>query len=145
MANSIEAVEELLAYARECSLMHMASSGMSPTKVIELAEEIRDGVAARTMLLPLDAEGRPIRVGDAMEWPDGQVADVIGVGDDVFFYLEDGQAEWSSAYDKTHEEPDSWEIIIADATALGASMGRRTTQIDDLVERCRKLAGDAAC
>lgn len=39
-----------------------------------------------------------------------------------------------------HVQPDSWEKIIEDATALGAEMGRRTTQVDDLVERCKRLA-----
>lgn len=40
-------------------------------------------------------------------------------------------------------EQDTWESIISDATALGAQMGHRTTQIDDLVARCKALAGGA--
>lgn len=38
------------------------------------------------------------------------------------------------------EPDDSWRRILEDATALGAQMGRRTAQVDDLVARCEALA-----
>ena len=54
-------------------------------------------------------------------------------------------AEYQKALDgfSRHHGSDTWERIIEDATALGAQMGRRTTQVDDLVARCKALAGDA--
>lgn len=54
--------------------------------------------------LPVDDDGVPIRIGDTMEWFDGSTAEVIGIGDGVFFYVEDGEdcADWTVASTKRH-------------------------------------------
>lgn len=108
-----------------------------------MGERDRDGWVE----LPKDADGEYIHIGDVMEWPeDGETFEVVGIGDGwtLFYVIEDGVAEWTRAESKRHHQPDTWERIIEDATALGAQMGRRTTQVDDLVARCRALAGDAS-
>ncbi|MBR3313872.1 MAG: hypothetical protein IKG18_07010 [Atopobiaceae bacterium] len=64
--------------------------------------------------LPVDADGVPIHVGDVMEWPDCSTAEVVGIGDGTFFYVEDGEdaAEWSSASDKIHHHAPTVEDVL---------------------------------
>lgn len=55
--------------------------------------------------LPKDADGEPIRIGDVMEWPNGETFEVIGIGDDLLFYVEgndDVIADWTIASTKRH-------------------------------------------
>ena len=93
------------------------------------------------MLLPKDADGVPIHVGDVMEWPTtGETFRVVGIGDVVLFYVEDGEerAEWTGASTKRHHHtPDTWERIIEDAMT-----GYTDGEFDKLVARCKALAGD---
>ena len=100
--------------------------------------------------LHVDADGVPIRIGDTMEWPDGSTAEVIGIGDGVFFYKDDESdgADWSSAENKHHVKPDSWERIIRDATDVAWLCEDVLDESDyelrraGLVERCKRLAGE---
>ena len=88
------------------------------------------------MMLPKDADGVPVHVGDVMEWCDsGETLVVEGIGIDVLFYIDGENAEWTAARNKRHRTPDSWERIIADAAATRCDF-------DDLVARCKALAGD---
>lgn len=90
--------------------------------------------------LPKDENGEVVRIGDVMEWPDGQTFEVVGIGDGTLFYVEDGLAEWTGASTKFHHHaPDTWERIIEDALD-----GYYDTDFDALVARCRALAGDAS-
>ena len=95
--------------------------------------------------LPLDVDGKVWRYGDKLKLPDGNVVEVIGVSGDWLFYFADLELVTNvlcrtRAHDKRHY--DTWECIIGDATALGAQIGHRTTQIDDLIARCKALAGE---
>lgn len=93
---------------------------------------------SKFMELPLDADGVPIRIGDIMEWPlNGETDEVIGIGDGMFFWAENGAAEWSYASDKRHakqrtlrdilndaedadgRDADSWNALIHEAYELG--------------------------
>ena len=103
-----------------------------------LGEEHDFAPESHYMMLPKDADGEPVHVGDVMEWPTtGETFEVVGVGDGTLFYVEDGEerADWTGASTKRHHTPDSWERIIADAAATRCDF-------DDLVARCRALAGD---
>ena len=64
--------------------------------------------------LPVDADGVPIHVGDVMEWPDHSTAEVVGIGDGTFFYVEDGEdaAEWSCASDNIHHHAPTVEDVL---------------------------------
>ena len=113
------------------------------------AEGVYDGIDAdkNTMgyiKLPVDDDGVPIRIGDTMEWLDGSTAEVIGVGNGVFFYKDDESdgADWSSSENKHHVKPDSWESIIQDAVKLGYADYPTTGYEAELVERCKRLAGE---
>ena len=94
-------------------------------------------------LLPKDADGQTIHLQDRMSWDNGTF-DVHELN-----LTADGWTTWDELHGYTvhadqchHVKPDSWERIISDATALGAQMKRRTYQIGDFVERCKKLAGE---
>ena len=93
--------------------------------------------------LPKDADGVPIRIGDKMLLLNGESVEVyaIGVGLFMAWNPDDRHFDAYLASKCHHVQPDSWERIIEDATALGAQMNRRTMQVDDLVERCKRLAG----
>lgn len=98
-------------------------------------------------LLPKDADGVPIHVGDEMEWPDGSTFDVVGISANTLFYVErdfDDSAQWTAAHDKRHRKPDSWERIILDAVNV-ESLAHDVPQVivDKLVERCRRVAGES--
>jgi hypothetical protein len=111
-----------------------------------------DDVPIRIFAAPVDANDVPICIGDVMEWPDGSTAEVVGIGLDTFFYVEDGndKADWTRAGDKRHHAPDTWERIIEDARTCTGSAGnytsvpsmRWTSEVDALVARCRALAGE---
>lgn len=107
-----------------------------------------NGYASDSVLLPLDADGVRIRLGDKLEWASGETFEVIGIGDGgTLFYMEGDHAEWTNAEGKRHIKPDSWERIIRDAIAEGFERTDVSAPCDvgndELVERCRKLAGEA--
>lgn len=97
--------------------------------------------------LPKDMDGEPIRIGDVMELPTtGETFEVVGIGDGVLFYVEDGseQADWTGASTKRHHVPDTWASIIEDA--IGDRIEDKAEfdkELDALVARCKTLAGDA--
>lgn len=111
---------------------------------------------ARWVQLPLDADGAPIHVGDELSGygrPNGVVyckavtECMVLVGE-----KDEGYRQWLlwSADECRHIKPDSWERIIKDAKNQADAAARGQTLIDSfrftdeqLIERCRKLAGDA--
>lgn len=88
--------------------------------------------------LPVDADGVPWYIGDVTE--NGQTIEAMGLNRHGWHFV--GTVNEIDPAIHRHHHPDTWERIIEDATALGAQMGRRTTQVDDLVARCKALAGD---
>ena len=99
------------------------------------------------VMLPKDADGEPVHIGDVMEWPDGETFEVVGIGGNTLFYIKDGLAEWVDARNKRHHIPDTWERIIEDAinASESAELGDGTYEqaVTALVARCKALAGDA--
>jgi hypothetical protein len=65
------------------------------------------------MPLPLDADGAPVRIGDVMEWVDGDTFEVVGIGDGVLYYLDgDGAlANWTLAESKIHHAPTVEDVL----------------------------------
>ena len=86
--------------------------------------------------LPVDADGVPIHVGDVMEWPDHSTAEVVGIGDGTFFYVEDGEdaAEWSCASDNIHHHAPTVEDVLREFAHVGiriaAKHGIKAGEID---------------
>ena len=96
--------------------------------------------------LPVDAEGKPIRIGDVMEWPDCSTAEVVGIGDGTFFYIEDGEdaAEWSCAGDKIHHHAPTVEDVLREFVARTQMLGCVEDEYALVAEYATKLrlAGD---
>ena len=102
----------------------------------------------RGVLLPLDADGVPVRLDDLMEWPDhtDNPFEVIGIGNGTLYYVEGGVIQWTRAETKRHYTPDTWERIIEDARAYSMNISGSylwKNKTDELVARCKALAGDA--
>lgn len=113
---------------------------------------------------PLDADGMLIRVGDVMEWPTtGETFEVVGLGDGVLFYVEDGEerADWTEASTKRHYHPPTVDDVLMEfhermdelgttdqcvgserADAVDALLRERADTIAEYAKRLR-LAGDA--
>lgn len=102
-----------------------------------------DMLAEGWVRLPFGADGKFIRCGD--EVTDGEHTFIVN-SITVYGRGARGACDYRghiwNASTLTHVVPDTWERIIEDATALGATVGRRTTLVDDLVARCKALAGD---
>ena len=82
--------------------------------------------------LPLDADGVPIHVGDVMEWPDCSTAEVVGIGNDTFFYVEDGEdaAEWSCASDKIHHHAPTVEDVLREFALACEDAGNAGPEVE---------------
>ena len=95
--------------------------------------------------LPKDADGKPVHIDDVMEWPmTGETFEVVGIGDGVLFYVEDGHelADWTGSSTKRHYAPDTWERIIEDACKRAVDGYPDETghiAMTDLVARCKAL------
>ena len=110
-----------------------------------IADRIDEQVRRDYIPLPKDADGETIHLQDRVSWDNG----TFNVHE--LNLTADGWTTWDELHGYTvsadqchHVKPDSWERIISDATALGAQMKRRTHQIGDFVERCKRLAGEDA-
>ena len=102
-----------------------------------------DGMLKEYVKLPVDADGVPIHLGDVMEWSNGSFTV------HELKLTEDGWQTWDSAHGYTvhadecirHVQPDSWERIMDDAEKLARG---DNAAVMELVERCRRLAGEGA-
>ena len=129
--------DELRKFAwAECPSKHLE-------RIIGIADRI-DEELANYIELPKDADGATIRIGDEVEYGHN-----VGAVDRLLLNESDEPRVGTTfggyfcGKELHHVQPDSWERIISDATALGAQMKRRTYQIGDFVERCKRLAGEA--
>lgn len=91
--------------------------------------------------LPVDADGVPIRIGDTVKLGDGtfEVRRLELYDMDSWDVL-DRFGEPFSPFYMRHVQPDTWEHIIEDAAKLARG---DNDAVMELVERCRRLAGDA--
>lgn len=114
-------------------------------------DELRDrfeDYKARSVLLPVDASGEVIHVGDVMSHDRPCVKSPAPVdymelwkGSDFYGWtirLDESSAQGFSGCELRHHHPDTWERIIADALRQGDAQDPAA-----LVARCRALAGDA--
>lgn len=118
---------------------------------MQFTDEQQRFIDEHYQLLPVDADGVPILVGDVMEFygfdVDRQtVRTVDGVGANGVFFAWCGgcgyQQQDASRY--RHHHPDTWERIIEDAMRLGYTDPDNEHLEERLVDRCKALAGDAS-
>lgn len=115
----------------------------------EHAEAVADalqlrGEPDRWMELPVDADGVPIHVVDELtngEDLPARVWALILAGDG--WWCKSGAASILVApSDLRHVQPDSWESIIHDAFVASQEHFGSADAVAELVERCRRLAGE---
>lgn len=77
--SELKALDELRDYAEQCCPEYEPYD----TEMMRIADEIQAEIAERYMELPVDADGVPIHVGDAIEYPNGRrdVVRFITLGD----------------------------------------------------------------
>ena len=139
---------EKLASTLNC-LCHELGVEIGSKKDSQIHSELVEA-ARNTIPLPKDADGVLIHIGDELEWLDGNRLTVNGIGEGgTLFYVDvQGDVQWTASGDKRHVKPDSWEAIIEEAASYGDKRWFSGTQGDkaiiaELVERCKRLAGDA--
>jgi len=72
--------------------------------------------------LPKDADGKPVRIGDVLEWPDGsdEPFEVVGIGlNGTVYYMYDDSCEWTNASTKRHHDPTVEDVLREFAYGLG--------------------------
>ena len=80
---------------------------------MQFTDEQQRFIDEHYQLLPVDADGVPIHVGDVMEWCDsGETLTVEGIGRDVLFYIDGGNAEWTAARNKRHRHAPTVEDVL---------------------------------
>lgn len=134
---------------REWARNHVAElniSGVDERDLNGIADRI-DAAVGGMVELPKDADGVPIHVGDVMELSLFDVSynpaiTVYGIGAGVFFSFDAklGKFAQRDANAYRHVKPDSWDHIIEDAAKLARG---DNAAVIELVERCRRLAGEA--
>lgn len=97
---------------------------------------------------PKDADGEIIHIGDRLRHENGEfTANDLTISVDGLWRAWDGENGYTVLLrNSTHVKPDSWERIICDALSVDrdgryAMSGSRR---DELVERCKRLAGEDA-
>lgn len=136
--------EELLAIADRIDERHAEGVQLAWADGIARAEGDLKAFEAACVKLPVDADGVPIHIGDRVEWSNGSFTV------HELKLTEDGWQTWDSEHGYTvhadecirHVQPDSWETIIQDAVKLGYADYPTTDYEAELVERCRRLAGE---
>lgn len=115
---------------------------------VERLEKYRaavDAMLKEYVKLPVDADGVPININDKVDGY-GKMHRVcqlrLYTDRDWSLVDEHGDTYYDMAW-FTHVKPDSWERIIADAVKNGMYDHDNEHIQQKLVERCRRLAGDA--
>lgn len=115
-------------------------------KLLAIADRI-DAAVDGMVELPKDADGNTINVGDIVKLRDEfEVRQLVLVDKDLWV-VEDRFGEPFNPDKLHHVAPDTWESIIEDAMqyARTTNMPYPAVSIkgDELVDRCKRLAGEA--
>lgn len=118
-----------------------------------IADRIDERIEREYVKLPVDADGKVIHVEDEVELLDGsnrfKAEWLEWDGEDWAVHETIGYGAYHEPSSLRHVQPDSWESIIGDArTCLmsdykteAMSTMRWKSELDELVERCKRLAG----
>ena len=104
-----------------------------------------NNLADACVLLPMDADGVPIRVGDELMFRDYRTparASYVGLTCEGWVIEDDNLGHEHKPYDCHHVQPDSWERIIEDGLRLVADNIARRTEME-CGEALRQDAFDA--
>ena len=124
-----EAVKKLLAIATEIDREHMAA-------LEEQANGLWAGVAKHYVELPHDSEGLPIRLGDMVEDPDGDVwsVDSMTLADDGWTVNNDVFSHFPDDGPLKHYAPTVEDVLREFAEKMNENLGMYTTEAIDADE-----------
>lgn len=131
--------EELLAIADRIDEQH-------ENIVYEYRREYEDFKSYRDIAyveLPVDADKVPIRVGDTVaifDHKEAHAVETIELTSRGWFIV--AGEHTCIPTNLHHVKPDTWERIIQDAVKLGYADYPTTSYEAELVERCKRLAGE---
>ena len=113
---------------------------------VESADELRERMEREYIKMPVDADGKVIHVEDEVELLDGskrfKAEWLEWDGEDWVVHETIGYGAYHEPSSLRHVKPDSWERIIQDAVKLGYADYPTTFYEAELVERCKRLAGE---
>ena len=126
---------------------------------VESADELRERMEREYIKMPVDADGKVIHVEDEVELLDGskrfKAEWLEWDGEDWVVHETIGYGAYHEPSSLRHVKPDSWERIIEDALSecgweqpkeyeidFEDSKEQRDRFVAELVERCKKLAGE---
>ena len=77
-----------------------------------IEQEVADGY----MKLPVDEDGEVWHIGDMVEWCDGTTAEVIAIGGNTLYYIDDGEdnVDWTLGTDKHHHHGPTVKSVLAE-------------------------------
>jgi hypothetical protein len=113
---------------------------------VESADELRERMEREYIKMPVDADGKVIHVEDEVELLDGskrfKAEWLEWDGEDWVVHETIGYGAYHEPSSLRHVKPDSWERIIQDAVKLGYADYPTTCYEAELVQRCKRLAGE---
>ena len=119
-------------------------------QILEITDAIEAEIAEKYMLLPVDADGVPIRVGDVVAAQDEQPFEVRAFQLDAFgwFAIERLGSHWN-VNQLHHVKPRTLEDVLCDALSDVSCMGdgvvrhfdQEESYVQDLADEIRKILG----
>lgn len=88
--------------------------------------------------LPVDANGEVIHIGDELQWDDGERLTVIGVCNDIVFYVNDdslGGAQWTKANNKRHYHKPTVEDVLRELVIACEDAGNAGPAVEALISK----------
>ena len=125
-------------------------TGVHCDAVLDLADEIETEIAERYMLLPVDANGEPIHVGDVMTLRHEKTCEVVAVSETQFTGKKLGSENCvCNANLHRHVKPRTLEDVLVDMleTAVGYSDAHTDVSlvaVEKYADEIRELLGGDA-
>ena len=91
------------------------------------------------MAVPLDEDGVPWHIGDEMLM-DGEVCEVVGIGDEIILYAFEDGVEWTrAAYNRHYVKRDVEDVLRKFAGSLASTDNNWGSYVDEAVAEYAKL------
>ena len=143
LCDTIDAIHARL----EAAYDHLRAERDSMAAALDRVEGEHDyAPESHYVMLPKDADGEPVHIGDVMEWPDGETFEVVGIGGDTLFYAyDDDYAEWTVAHTKRHHHAPTVEYVLREFFSRYVTTKPKEEDDAIIAEYAAKLrlAGDA--
>ena len=108
---------------------------------MQFTDEQQRFIDEHYQLLPVDADGVPIHVGDDMETLDEQHKGEHCAVEYMALTYDGWEIDGEPPSTLIHHIADTWESVIYDAMQAGRTDA--TVDVTPLIERCKALASDA--